>query len=69
MEVRLSALGRLSEDTIDVLILKQAGIIPNSAVTVKVILSGGIERAVRLQGVAVTKGAKAAIEAAGGSVE
>ena len=69
VEVRLSALSRLSEETIDVLTLKQAGIIPNSAVTVKVILSGGIERAVRLQGVAVTKGAKAAIEAAGGSVE
>lgn len=68
-EVRLSALSRLSEEKIDVLTLKQAGIIPNSAVTVKVILSGGIERAVRLQGVAVTKGAKAAIEAAGGSVE
>ena len=69
VEVRLSALSRLSEETIDVLTLKQAGIIANSAVTVKVILSGGIERAVRLQGVAVTKGAKAAIEAAGGSVE
>ena len=68
-EVRLSALSRLSEETIDILTLKQAGIIPNSAVTVKVILSGGIERAVRLQGIAVTKGAKAAIEAAGGSVE
>ncbi len=68
-EVRLSALSRLSEETIDILTLKQAGIIPNSAVTAKVILSGGIERAVRLQGVAVTKGAKAAIEAAGGSVE
>jgi large subunit ribosomal protein L15 len=51
------------------LTLKQAGIIPNTAVTAKVILFGEIERAVRLKGVAVTKGAKAAIEAAGGSVE
>ena len=68
-EVGLSALGRLSEETIDMLTLKQAGIIPNTAVTAKVILFGEIERAVRLKGVAVTKGAKAAIEAAGGSVE
>jgi large subunit ribosomal protein L15 len=68
-EVRLSALSRVSEETIDLLILKQAGIIPNTAVTAKVILSGKIERAVRLQGLAVSKGARAAIEAVGGSVE
>jgi large subunit ribosomal protein L15 len=68
-EVRLSALGRLSEETIDMLTLKQAGIIPNTAVTAKVILFGEIERAIRLKGVAVTKGAKAAIEAVGGSIE
>jgi large subunit ribosomal protein L15 len=68
-EVRLSALSRVSEENIDMLILKQAGIIPNSAVTAKVILSGTIERAVRLRGLAVSKGARAAIETAGGSVE
>jgi large subunit ribosomal protein L15 len=68
-EVRLAALSRVSEEIIDMLILKQAGIIPNSAATVKVILSGTIERAVRLRGVAVSKGARAAIEAVGGSVE
>ena len=68
-EVRLSALRKLSGDTIDILILKQAGVIPGSALTAKVILSGTIERAVKLQGIAVTKGVKAAIEAAGGSVE
>jgi large subunit ribosomal protein L15 len=68
-EVRLSALSRVSEETIDMLILKQAGIIPNSAVTAKVILSGKIDRVVRLQGVGVSKGARAAIEAVGGSVE
>ena len=68
-EVRLSALSRVSEETIDMLVLKQAGIIPNSAVTAKVILSGEIERAVKLQGLAVSKGARAAIEAIGGSVE
>ncbi len=68
-EVRLSALSKLPGDTIDILILKQAGVVPGSALTAKVILSGKIERAVKLQGVAVTKGVKAAIEAAGGSVE
>lgn len=68
-EVRLSALERLSADAIDILILKQAGLIPGSAQTAKVILSGKIERAVKLQGISVTKGAKAAIEAVGGSVE
>lgn len=68
-EVRLSALRKLSGDTIDILILKQTGVIPGSALTAKVILSGTIERAVKLQGIAVTKGVKAAIEAAGGSVE
>ncbi|WON73076.1 50S ribosomal protein L15 [Nitrosospira sp. Is2] len=69
MEVRLSALSRVSDETIDMLILKQAGIIPNSAATAKVILSGKIERAVKLRGIAVSKGARAAIEAVGGSVE
>ncbi len=68
-EVRLSALSKLPGDTIDILTLKQAGVVPRSALTAKVILSGMIERAVKLQGVAVTKGAKAAIEAVGGSVE
>lgn len=68
-EVRLSALGELPGDAIDILVLKQAGIIPGSALVAKVILSGKLERAVKLQGIAVTKGAKAAIEAVGGSVE
>lgn len=68
-EVRLSVLSRLPGDVIDILALKQAGIVPNSALTAKVILSGTIERTLKLQGIAATKGAKAAIEAAGGSVE
>lgn len=68
-EVRLSVLSKLSGDVVDILALKQAGIVPNSALTAKVILSGTIERTLKLQGIAVTKGAKAAIEAAGGSVE
>lgn len=68
-EIRLSALSRMAGDDIDILALKQAGIIPDSTVTAKVILSGKIERAVKLKGIAVTKGARTAIEAAGGSVE
>lgn len=68
-EVRLSALSKLPEDTLDILILKRAGVVPGVALTVKVILSGKIERAVKLRGIAVTKGARAAIEAVGGSVE
>jgi large subunit ribosomal protein L15 len=68
-EVRLSALARLPGNDIDILVLKQAGVIPASALSAKVILSGKVERALKLQGLAVTKGAKAAIEAVGGSVE
>lgn len=68
-EIRLSALSRMAGDDIDILALKQARIIPDSTVTAKVILSGKIERAVKLKGIAVTKGARTAIEAAGGSVE
>ena len=68
-EIRLSALERVTGNEVDILVLKQAGIVPHSALTAKVILSGKIERAMKLKGIAVTKGAKAAIEAAGGSVE
>ena len=67
-EVTLSDLNKLPIDVIDLLALKQAGVVSQMANTVKVILSGKIERAVKLSGVGVTKGAKAAIEAAGGSV-
>ena len=68
-QVRLSDLSKLPGDTIDILMLKNAGIVPDNALAAKVILSGKIERAVKLQGIAVTKGAHAAIEAVGGSVE
>ncbi len=67
-EVSLTALDRLPIDTVDMLALKQAGVVPQLAKTVKVILSGRIERAVKLVGIGATKGARAAIEAAGGSV-
>jgi len=68
-EVRLGDLNALPIDTIDVLALKQAGLVPQLAKSVKVILAGNIEKAVKLSGVTATKGAKAAIEAAGGSIE
>jgi large subunit ribosomal protein L15 len=67
-EVRLSDLERLEGGEIDLLALKAAGVVPQLALGAKVILSGALTRAVTLKGVGVTKGAKAAIEAAGGSV-
>ena len=68
-EVKLSALDKLPVDTIDIKVLKQAGMIPRTVLAVKVILSGEVSRAIKLQGVLVTKGAKAAIENLGGSIE
>jgi large subunit ribosomal protein L15 len=68
VEVRLSALEKLPVDEIDLLTLKQAGVVPADALSAKVILSGKLTRKVNLKGVGATKGAKAAIEAAGGSV-
>lgn len=67
-EVRLSDLQRLDGAEVDLLALKAAGVVPQLASGAKVILSGSLTRAVALKGVAATKGAKAAIEAAGGSV-
>jgi len=66
-QVRLTDLQKLPVDTIDLLVLKQAGIVSSRALTAKVILCGEITRAVKLQGLLATKGARAAIEAAGGS--
>lgn len=68
VEVRLSEIELLPVDQIDLLTLKQAGIVPLHALSAKVVLSGAITRKVSLQGVGATKGAKAAIEAVGGSV-
>ncbi len=67
-EVRLSELQKLDAAEVDLLTLKAANIVPQLAKGAKVILSGAIERAVTLKGLTATKGAKAAIEAAGGSV-
>jgi large subunit ribosomal protein L15 len=68
VEVRLSELQKLPVDQIDLLTLKQAGVIPADALSAKVILSGELTKKVSLRGVGATKGAKAAIEAVGGSV-
>lgn len=69
-EVRLNELTKVEGDVVDMLTLKKAGIIGNSIENVKIILSGEIERPVTVSGgVRVTKGAQAAIEAAGGKVE
>ena len=67
-EVRLSDLDRLGVDVIDILVLKQAGLVSGMVKTVKVILSGEINKSITLNGLVVTKGAKAAIEAKGGKV-
>lgn len=69
VEVRLSDLAALPVDTVDLLVLKQAGVVPQLARSAKVILSGSIDKAIKVSGLGVTKGAKAAIEAAGGSIE
>jgi large subunit ribosomal protein L15 len=68
-EVRLSELAKIAAAVIDVAALKAANIVPVFAERIKVVLSGAISRAVTLQGIGVTKGARAAIEAAGGKVE
>jgi large subunit ribosomal protein L15 len=68
VEVRLSEIEKLPVDQVDLLTLKQAGVIPADALSAKVILSGNLTKKVTLRGVGATKGAKAAIEAVGGSV-
>ena len=67
-EVTLSDLERLGAAEVDVLVLKQAGLVRAIAKVVKVIKSGELTKAVKLTGVGATAGAKAAIEAAGGSM-
>jgi large subunit ribosomal protein L15 len=67
-EVRLSDLAKLPVTDIDFLALRAAGLVPSKAKAAKVIKTGKLEKAVKLTGIAATKGAKAAIEAAGGSV-
>ena len=67
-EVRLSDLEKLPVGEVDLLALKQAGVVGELARVIRVIASGELTKKVSLKGLIVTKGAKAAIEAAGGSV-
>ncbi len=67
-QVRLSDLEKIPVDVIDLLALKQAGLVHAAALSAKVIVSGELKRAVKLQGLLLTKGARAAVEAAGGSI-
>ena len=67
-EVRLSDLAKLPVTEIDLLALKAAGVVPALAKTAKVIKTGKLDKAVKLSGLTATKGARAAIEAAGGSL-
>ncbi len=67
-EVTLSELNLLTSEEIDLLTLKAVGLVSELAKSVKVIKSGEITRKVSIKGLGVTAGAKAAIEAAGGSV-
>jgi len=67
-EVRLSDLQKMKLESIDLKALIEAGVVPAATEAVKVILSGKLERKVSLSGLRVTKGARAAIEAAGGSI-
>ena len=68
-ELRLHELTLPSADVIDIAVLKAANLVPAYTTKVKVIKSGEIDKAVKLKGIAVTKGARAAIENAGGSIE
>ena len=68
-EVRLDELLKVKADVIDLAALKAANIVPAHTEVAKVVLSGSLTKAVTLKGVGVTKGARAAIEAAGGKIE
>src|SRR5947208_6811197 len=65
VEVRLSDLARLPVTDVDLLALKAAGLIPGTAKAAKVIKTGKLDKAIKVTGLTATKGAKAAIEAAG----
>ncbi len=68
-EVRLTELSKVAGDVVTLEALRSAGVIGQQVTRAKVIASGKVSKAVTLQGVAVTKGARAAIEAAGGRIE
>jgi large subunit ribosomal protein L15 len=66
--VRLGDLQRLTAETIDLAVLRQAGLVPVLGQAARIVRTGDIKRRITVQGVGVTAGARAAIEAAGGSV-
>ena len=68
-EVRTSELNKVDADVIDIAALEKADIINRNVKRVKVMLSGDVTKAVTLKGIRATKGARAAIEAAGGKIE
>jgi large subunit ribosomal protein L15 len=68
-QLRLSELAGVQADVVDLQALKDADVIRHDVQRVRVFLSGGIDRALTLKGIAVSKGARAAIEQAGGKVE
>lgn len=68
-EIRLNELAKIEGDVVDLVALKAANIVRQDTKRAKVIASGELDKAVTVRGLGVTKGAKAAIEAAGGKVE
>jgi large subunit ribosomal protein L15 len=68
-EVRLSELAKIKGDTIDLASLKAANLVPEQSLRARIVLSGTVARAVTVKGVHVTKGARSAIEGAGGKIE
>lgn len=68
-EVRLHELKQIDGDIVDLDALRKAGVINRATLVAKIIASGEVDRALTIRGVGVTKGARAAIEAAGGKVE
>jgi large subunit ribosomal protein L15 len=68
-EVRLDTLQKMTAEIIDLETLKKSGAVPRLAMRAKVILAGELKRKIALKGLLVSKGAKAAIEKAGGSIE
>ena len=68
-EVRLHELNSITGDVVDIHALKDANLISRNMVTAKIMLSGEITRPITVRGLGITKGARAAIEAAGGKIE
>lgn len=68
-EVRLHELAIPKEEMIDIEVLKKCHLVPKKVTKVKVILSGKLDKSVKIKGLAITNGARKAIEAAGGSIE